>query len=88
MQKEVDETLRHQHPLDGLELGREPELSFKSNWIQEKENHLCVLETFWNYVRAEESLVFVYAKTGAFHRRDGATRLGRGGPGQKNRAAH
>ena len=62
MQKEVDETLRHQHPLDGLELGREPELSFKSNWIQEKENHLCVLETFWNYVRAEESLVFVYAK--------------------------
>ncbi len=62
MQKEVQETLKKQHPLDAFDLSREPELAFKTNWIQDKENHLCVLNTFWNYVRDEESLVFFYAK--------------------------
>ncbi|HWD18180.1 MAG TPA: ATP-dependent RecD-like DNA helicase [Verrucomicrobiae bacterium] len=62
MRKELEETLTKQHPLGDLDLSREPELPFKTNWIQEKQNHLCTLGTFWNYVREEESLVFFYAK--------------------------
>jgi ATP-dependent exoDNAse (exonuclease V) alpha subunit len=62
MRKELEETLTKQHPLDDLDLSHEPELPFKTNWIQEKQNHLCTLGTFWNYVREEESLVFFYAK--------------------------
>ena len=62
MKKELEETLCKRHPLADLDLSREPELPFKTNWIQDKENHLCTLQTFWNYVREEESLVFFYAK--------------------------
>ena len=58
----VAELLIKQHPLDNVDLDREPELPFHTNWIQEKENHLEVLNTFWNYVRPESSLVFFYAK--------------------------
>ncbi|HEX3627352.1 MAG TPA: AAA family ATPase [Verrucomicrobiae bacterium] len=66
MRKEVEETLCKQHPLGELDLSREPELPFKTNWIQEKHNHQCTLGTFWNYVREEESLVFFYAKQVSF----------------------
>lgn len=62
MRKELEANLSKQHPLADLDLSREPELPFKTNWIQEKQNHLCTLGTFWNYVREEESLVFFYAK--------------------------
>ena len=55
MRKELEETLTKQHPLGELDLSREPELPFKTNWIQEKQNHLCTLGTFWDYVREEES---------------------------------
>jgi ATP-dependent exoDNAse (exonuclease V) alpha subunit len=66
MRKELEETLCKQHPLGDLDLSREPELPFKTNWIQEKQNHQCTLGTFWNYVREEESLVFFYAKQVSF----------------------
>ena len=62
MRKELEGTLSKQHPLDELDLSREPALPFKTSWLQEKQNHLCTLGTFWNYVRPEESLVFFYAK--------------------------
>ncbi len=62
MKPEVEDVLKHQHPLDGVDLAREPELPFKTRWLQDKENHLEVLNTFWGYVRPETSLVFFYAK--------------------------
>lgn len=43
---------------------REPELKFKSgdNWVQQRDNQLAVLDTFFSAVRAQESLCFFYAK--------------------------
>src|SRR6266496_4717152 len=62
MKPEIEEVLKAQHPLDGVEESREPELPFKTRWLQDKDNHVEVLNTFWNYVRPETSLVFFYAK--------------------------
>ncbi|KYG09089.1 hypothetical protein BE21_20050 [Sorangium cellulosum] len=41
---------------------REPELSFENNWIQERQNQLILLDTFFSAVRLKESLCFFYAK--------------------------
>jgi len=49
-----------------LEIGwvadREPELDFKSAWVQEGENQLALLDTFFSGLRENESLCFFYAK--------------------------
>lgn len=62
MRSELEETLMKQHPLEGVDLSREPKLPFNTNWIQDKQNHESALGTFWSYVRKRESLVFFYAK--------------------------
>lgn len=41
---------------------REPELGFQTSWIQERENQLGLLDTFFGALRPEESLCFFYAK--------------------------
>ena len=41
---------------------REPELSFETGWVQERDNQLCLLDTFFGALRPEESLCFFYAK--------------------------
>ncbi len=41
---------------------REPELSFEANWVNERQNHLVLLDTFFGAVRPKESLCFFYAK--------------------------
>ncbi|WP_008294713.1 AAA family ATPase [Congregibacter litoralis] len=41
---------------------REPELSFKSSWVQEGTNQRIMLETFFSAIKPETSLVFFYAK--------------------------
>lgn len=41
---------------------REPELRFDNNWVQERENQLSILDTFFSSVTAQESLAFFYAK--------------------------
>ncbi|MEQ8835642.1 MAG: AAA family ATPase [Lacipirellulaceae bacterium] len=44
------------------EPAREPEMSFKTSWVQEGTNQQVMLETFFSAVQPEESLVFFYAK--------------------------
>src|SRR5579884_106738 len=41
---------------------REPELSFKSNWAQQRDNQIALLDTFFGALRPDESLCFFYAK--------------------------
>ena len=52
-------------PLDGVDEQFEPseeELGFATNWIQDRRNHLALLECFWKHVQPQSSLVFFYAK--------------------------
>lgn len=41
---------------------REPEMKFSTSWVQEKDNQLVFLDTFFSAVVPEESLCFLYAK--------------------------
>lgn len=54
--------LVNQFPLDEVSKDHEPDLGFKSYWIQDAQNHRALLECFWKHVKVEESLVFFYAK--------------------------
>lgn len=57
---------------EGLQLGwvpdREPEIHNQSgkevetDWVQERDNQLTLLDTFFGAIRPEESLCFIYAK--------------------------
>jgi hypothetical protein len=51
---------------NALQLGivpeREPELGFKTSWVQDRENQLVMLDTFFSAVQPEQSLCFFYAK--------------------------
>ncbi len=54
-----------QFPLDEVDEAIEPTkevLGFETRWLQDHRNHRALLDCFWNHVRAEESLVFFYAK--------------------------
>lgn len=46
----------------GWEPSREPDLGFRTSWIQERENQKALLDTFFGALRPEESLCFFYAK--------------------------
>ncbi|MEZ6049310.1 MAG: AAA family ATPase [Planctomycetaceae bacterium] len=55
----------NRYPLEDVDLEYEPseeELGFHTNWVQERRNHIALLECFWKHVRVQESLVFFYAK--------------------------
>ena len=41
---------------------REPQLGFRTNWIQERENQLVMLDTFFGALEPDQSLCFFYAK--------------------------
>jgi len=41
---------------------REPDLKFDTAWVQERDNQLTLLDTFFGALRPEESLCFFYAK--------------------------
>jgi len=51
-----------QYPLEQVDLRLEPDLGFKTNWIQDHRNQTAMSETFWAHVQPEGSLVFFYAK--------------------------
>ena len=42
--------------------GREPDLPFVTNWVQDAENQRAIFHVFYEHVRVEESLVVLYAK--------------------------
>lgn len=60
--------LNQDFPLDDVSVSREPELPFKTTWIQDAENHRALMNCFWDHIRTDEahgpeaSLVFFYAK--------------------------
>jgi len=62
MVKESAEELREHYPLDELSEDREPTLDFDTSWWQDHSNHRALLETFWDHVEPDVSLVFFYAK--------------------------
>ena len=62
LRDEVFENFINQFPLDEVSQDLEPELPFESAWFQDHRNHRVLLNCFWNHVRTEESLVFIYAK--------------------------
>lgn len=41
---------------------REPELSFDTSWIQQRDNHQSLLDSFFGHIKPQESLCFFYAK--------------------------
>ena len=41
---------------------REPDLKFDTAWVQQRDNQLALLDTFFGALRPEESLCFFYAK--------------------------
>lgn len=46
----------------GYEIEKEPELGFQTAWVQEGQNQRVLLDTFFNAVETDQSLVFFYAK--------------------------
>jgi hypothetical protein len=50
-----------EHSLD-LDPEREPDLGFKTQWVQEHLNHTALLDCFAGHLKPEQSLCFFYAK--------------------------
>jgi len=46
----------------GFQPDREPDLGFRTAWVQDRSNQLVMLDTFFGAIRPEESLCFFYAK--------------------------
>lgn len=61
MSKKSLEQLRTEYSLE-LSEAYEPDLGFKSNWVQDARNHRELLDCFFGHVRPETSLCFFYAK--------------------------
>lgn len=59
--RENMETLAEDHELD-VRPEREPDLGFKSQWVQDYRNHTALLDGFAGHLRPERSLCFFYAK--------------------------
>lgn len=53
--------LIEEHGLD-VDLEREPDLGFKTSWLQHWQNHQAVLDCFREHLKPEKSLAFFYAK--------------------------
>jgi hypothetical protein len=41
---------------------REPTLKFNTSWVQQRDNHLALLDAFFGQVKPQDSLCFFYAK--------------------------
>jgi len=61
MLREAMETLGKEHELD-VQAEREPNLGFKTQWVQEHLNQTALLDCFAGHLRPEQSLCFFYAK--------------------------
>ncbi len=65
MLREGMETLGEAHALD-IQAEREPDLGFKTQWVQEHLNQRTLLDCFANHLKPEHSLCFFYAKQAPF----------------------
>ncbi|KAB2848735.1 MAG: AAA family ATPase [Hyphomicrobiaceae bacterium] len=61
MLREAMETLGEEHSLD-VQAEREPNLGFKTQWVQEHLNQTALLDCFASHLKPEQSLCFFYAK--------------------------
>ena len=59
--REAMETFGEKHELDVL-AEREPDLGFKTQWVQEHLNQTTLLDCFAGHLKPEQSLCFFYAK--------------------------
>ncbi len=62
MSRDFEDELVKQQPLDNLDSALEPKLGFDSRWWQDYRNQQALLDTFWEYVNVNDSLIFIYAK--------------------------
>lgn len=53
--------LRDEFNLD-VDKSREPDLAFKTEWTQDKDNQLAILDYFFDHIKPKRSLCFFYAK--------------------------
>lgn len=61
MLRETMEAMGEEHALD-VQADREPDLGFKTQWIQERLNQTALLDCFAGHLKPERSLCFFYAK--------------------------
>lgn len=61
MLQEAMETLAHEYALD-VQAEREPDLGFKTQWIQDHQNQTALLDCFAEHIKPGRSLCFFYAK--------------------------
>ena len=61
MLREAMKALGEEHVLD-VQAEREPNLGFKTQWIQERLNQTALLECFGGHLKPKQSLCFFYAK--------------------------
>ena len=59
--REAMEALGEEHDLD-VQAEREPDLGFKTQWVQEHLNQIALLDCFAGHLKPEQSLCFFYAK--------------------------
>ncbi|MDY6904431.1 MAG: AAA family ATPase [Thermodesulfobacteriota bacterium] len=74
MLREAMEELGETYGLD-VRAEREPDLGFKTQWIQDRDNQKALLDCFCNHVKPKESLCFFYAKQVPFVEDAGARRI-------------
>lgn len=65
MLREAMEALGEEHALD-VQAEREPDLGFKTQWVQEHLNQTALLNCFAGHIKPEQSLCFFYAKQVSF----------------------
>jgi len=61
MLRDAMEAMGEEHALD-VQVEREPDLGFKTQWIQEHLNQTALLDCFAGHLKPEHSLCFFYAK--------------------------
>lgn len=61
MMKDKIDSLKDDYNID-YQPGREPKLNFRTNWVQDAENHKAIFDYFYGDVVEDESLCIAYAK--------------------------
>jgi len=74
MLREAIGTLGEEHALD-VQVEREPDLGFKTSWVQDHMNQTALLDCFAGHLRPERSLCFFYTKQVPFIEDSGGARV-------------
>jgi hypothetical protein len=74
MLREAMEVLGEEHAID-VQAEREPDLGFKTQWVQDHANQKALLDCFAAHLKLEKSLCFFYAKQVPFIEDPGSRRI-------------